>query len=100
VLVSDAEGRALAYAAKDSSGIRVLTDLDDVKRIGVVETLGMRLASRPGQDSGEVEYVSYVYEKFQIAITELRRRGFIAGLKLRRSSNAGDVMKKVQQRYN
>jgi hypothetical protein len=99
VLVSDAEGRALAYAAKDTSGVRVLTDLDEIKRIGVVETLGMRLASRPGQDTGEVEYVNYVYEKFQIAITELRKPAFVVGLKLRRASNAGDVVQKIQQRY-
>jgi len=98
-MVSDAEGRALAYAAKDGSGVRVLTDLDEIKRIGVVETLGMRLAARPGQDTGEVEYVNYVYEKFQITITELRKPGFIVGLKLRRASSAGDVVKKIQQRY-
>lgn len=43
--------------------------------------------------------MNYVYEKFQITITELRKPAFIVGLKLSRASNAGDIVKKIQQRY-
>ena len=99
IVVADSEGSYLAYAGKEEREAKVLTDQDQIRRIGTKEFLGLRLAPRPGQDSGEVEYLSYVYENFRLVITELRNPRFIVGVKLTRSSNVEFVWHKVLLKY-
>ena len=53
------------------------------------------MSERPGQDTGNTEYVMYVYEKVKIFVTELTDGDFILGMKLTRSSNSEYILNKV-----
>ena len=99
ILISDSEGNHLAYSARQAPGTVPLKDDADIKRIGAMELLGLRLAPRPEQNAGKEEYVAYAYENFKILITELKNPPFVIGVKLPRAVNLEYVMNKVLLPY-
>ncbi len=99
ILVTDPDGKHLAYAGKNASENVVLTDEGEIKRIGAMDLLGLRLAPRPEQNSGREEYVAYAYENFKIIVTELKNPSLVIGVKVTRSTNVEYVVNKVLQKY-
>lgn len=99
VIVSDTEGHHLAYAGREGSGAALLTDRDEIRRLGANEFLGLKLTPRPGQNSGPTEYVAYVYENFKLVIMELKTPPCVVGLKLTRSTNVEYVVYRTLRKY-
>jgi len=95
VIITDATGSNLAYLSKGSPAAKPPPTKKEDERIGVVEFLRLSMAPRPGQDSGEVEYLAYVYQRFKIVIAALKKPKLVVGLKLARSSNAEYVFNTV-----
>ncbi|MDA4128197.1 MAG: hypothetical protein OK422_01835 [Thaumarchaeota archaeon] len=99
IIITNEKGRALVYLGKQGSSTKVVVDEREIKRIGVVEFMALKMAPRPGQDTGKSEYVMFVYEKFKILVTELKKPRLVIGLKLTRSSNVEYIMHKVLKKY-
>ena len=99
VMVMDSEGNNLAYSGRQGTGNVALTDKAELNRIGSMELLSLRLAPRPGQNSGDEEYVAYAYQNFKIVITELKDPPFVVGLKVTRSSNVEYLMSAVLKKH-
>jgi len=99
IIISDGKGKTLAYLSKNPSSTRTAIEAAEIERLGLVEFLGLELAPRPGQDAGDPEYMAYVYERWKILVTTLRKPRCVAGLKLARSSNMEYIIHRVLQRY-
>jgi hypothetical protein len=99
ILLSDFNGNPLVYVAKKGRGAKTITDKKEIRRISFVETFGLKLAPRPGQASGKVDYYAYVYQNFKLVVTRLSKPLAVASLKLTQSSNTEYVVYKILQRY-
>ena len=99
VIVSDPKGLSLAYVVRENTKTRVLTDKNEIKRLGLVELLALKLGSRPNQDFGEIKYLAYVYESFKLVVAELRSPPSVVGLKITRSSNTEYLVDKVLREH-
>ena len=97
VILTDEKGVGLAYVSRDDSETRHSLSEEEIRRIGTVEFLGVKLAPRPGQDAGEFEYAAYVYQRFKVLITQLRTPPWVVGLKLTRSSNLEYVLRLLRE---
>jgi len=95
VMISDREGKAFAYETQQGARGSERPGAKEIDRIAVVEFMALKMSERPGQDTGNTEYVMYVYEKVKIFVTELTDGDFILGMKLTRSSNSEYILNKV-----
>jgi hypothetical protein len=95
VLISDRKGKAFAYEGQPRARASEIPGAKEIERIAMVEFMALKLSERPGQDTGNTEYVVYVYEKFKILVSELRGGDFILGARLTRSSNSEYILNKL-----
>jgi hypothetical protein len=97
IIISDRNGNTLAYLGKGLSATKTKIEAAEIKRLGLVEFLGLELAPRPRQDAGKSEYMAYVYERWKILVIELRKPRCVAGLKLARSSNMEYILRLLER---
>jgi hypothetical protein len=96
-IIVDDKGKGLAYINRQNPEAEAALGEEEIGRIGLVEFLGAGMAPRPGQQTGNFEYVAYVYERFKIMIVESYESKWVIGLRLARSSNMEYVFRLLQK---
>jgi hypothetical protein len=96
-IIVDDKGKGLTYINRQNPEAEAALGEEEIGRIGLVEFLGVRMVPRPGQQTGNFEYVAYVYERFKIMIVESHESKWVIGLRLARSSNMEYVFRLLEK---
>jgi hypothetical protein len=84
-IVSDDKGESLAYTKKNPEGGAAL-EKAEIRRIGFVEFLGVKMAPRPGQHTWDIRVCSVYLGEVQDYDRPIEQTS-VGGLRLARSSN-------------